>query len=258
MINVSLSFDDGRGDNYRIVKEVLEPLQIPATFNITISYVENLVREEHPCINKPLSKNEIKRISKNCLFEIAGHGYLHKNDRDNMILGVNKLREWCGLENTKMGIASPSSKMTKKEIENSREVFQEENIDYVRVGDRIRSFVLVKKCCRKINRILHIPPIFYWVYKETLLSDNDTYIYYSIPILRDNDLYEVLYLLKKAIKAKKSLILMFHSILKPQEKYYKDLWSWDYFDFLKLCQYLKEYEKKGKIKLCTSIELNKL
>lgn len=258
MINVSLSFDDGRGDNYRIVKEILEPLRIPATFNITIEYIENIAEEKQPCINKPLSIEEIQAISKNNLFEIAGHGYFHKNDRDNMILGVNKLREWCGLGNKKMGIASPSSEMTEKEIENNWGVFQKENINYVRAGDRIKSFDIVKKLCRKLNRILHIPFIFNWIYQETLLSDEDTYIYYSIPVLNDNNLNEILYLLKNAIKAKKSLILMFHSILKPQEKYYKDLWSWDYIEFLKLCQYLKEYEKEGKIKLCTSIELSKL
>ena len=257
MTKVSLSFDDGRGDNYRAVKDILEPLRIPATFNITIKYIENnLKNEEMPCSNQPLLKSEIIDISNNPILEIAGHGYKHKNDRDNLILGVNKLREWCELSDIEMGIASPCSLMTEEEIVHNRESFKRNNIKYVRLGDRIDSYVEVKRWCRRLNRILHISPIFYWVYKETLLSNSESFIFYSVPILRDNSLHEVLYLLKKAIEEKKSIILMFHSILKPGEKYYRDLWSWDYYKFLELCHKLKKYENQKEIQLCKTIELN--
>ena len=39
MLKVVLSFDDGRRDNYRAAFEILKPLELPATFNITIGYI---------------------------------------------------------------------------------------------------------------------------------------------------------------------------------------------------------------------------
>lgn len=36
---VTLSFDDGRIDNYCIVKEVTNPLNIPVTINIATGYI---------------------------------------------------------------------------------------------------------------------------------------------------------------------------------------------------------------------------
>ena len=41
MVNIVLSFDDGRHDNYEAYKNILNPLNIPATFNITAGYVLN-------------------------------------------------------------------------------------------------------------------------------------------------------------------------------------------------------------------------
>ena len=39
MLRVILSFDDGRKDNYRAAMEIMKPLDIPATFNITTGYI---------------------------------------------------------------------------------------------------------------------------------------------------------------------------------------------------------------------------
>lgn len=259
MVNVVLSFDDGREDNYRVVKEILDPLQIPATFNITTGYVENLDTEmKMPCGNKPLSKKQCEEIAANPLFEIAGHGNEHENAKENLIFGVKKLREWCGMESKAMGIASPHSLLSENKIISDYDVYKSNNIAYIRIGDRVKSFSIIKKCLRKLNGFFHIPYIFYFIYKETFLSEHNAYIYYSIPVLKQNTVREVLYFVKKAIKKDKSFILMFHSILKPSEDYYDELWSWDYNKFLELCQKLKEYEKNNKISLCKTIELARI
>ena len=42
-IRIVLSFDDGRRDNYRVAKELLEANEIPATFNITSGYLEGKI-----------------------------------------------------------------------------------------------------------------------------------------------------------------------------------------------------------------------
>ena len=42
---------------------------------------------------------------------------------------------------------------------------------------------------------------------------------------------------------------MFHSILKKNEEFYDDTYSWDYYKFQELCDYLKKLENEKKLKL---------
>ena len=253
VIKVVISFDDGRKDNYRIAEKILKPLQIPATFNITTSYImdEDVIK---PCRNKPLSKAEVVELSKCPLFEIAGHGHEHQNNIDNLILGINDLKEWCQSDEI-MGLASPNSQICEMCIKADRHIYEENQIRYIRIGDRIKTYTFIKKWIRRLNRILKDPRIFYWVYKETLLDKEDGYILYSIPVLQDVNSLEILYIINKAIYHKKSVILMFHSVVKEGEAYYRDRWSWDYDEFLKLCKTLKNYERQGKLKLSKTIEM---
>lgn len=253
MINVALSFDDGREDNYRIAEEILKPLQIPATFNITTAYI--LERSKiKPCNNIPLSKRQVVMLSECPLFEIAGHGYEHHNNTKNLILSVSNLRDWC-LSAEITGIASPNSKINKESIKTNLQTYKRNNIRYIRIGDRIETYVFVKKWVRRLNRIFKSPKLFYWVYKETLLEKSDNYILYSIPILKDINIAEIIYLIEKAIYEERSVILMFHSVVKRGEDHHRDRWSWDYDRFLKLCKRLKYYEKQGLLRLSRTIEI---
>lgn len=41
---VTFSFDDGRIDNYKVVKEILLPNNIPATINIATGYIDGSLK----------------------------------------------------------------------------------------------------------------------------------------------------------------------------------------------------------------------
>lgn len=253
MIKVAISFDDGRKDNYRIAEEILKPLQISATFNITTAFILNEATIK-PCDNAALSKAEVMELSKNSLFEIAGHGHEHQSSKKNLILGIDNLRNWCCTANI-TGIASPNSKLDERSIKLDFDIYKKHGVNYIRVGSRIKTYVFIKKWARRLNRVIKNKTLFYWIYKETLLNENDDFILYSIPILEDVSYREIVYLIERAIYRNKSLILMFHSIVKPGENYYKERWSWDYNKFYKLIVKLKDYENQGKIKLLKTIDL---
>lgn len=253
MTKIALSFDDGRKDNYRMIQEILIPLQIPATINITTDYVLNSQCERSPCINPAMTKDEVIELSKLPLIEIAGHGKEHQNAIDNLLKGVKELREWCGVN--EIGIASPNSRLTFNEIEKLKTFFVDYDIKYIRIGDRIETARFIKRCIRKINCYLHISKIYGWCYKETLLDKEDNFKLYSVPILKSNSLKEVKRLVDFAILNNKSLIIMFHSIIKKGEKFYNDNWSWDYDDFHKLCTFLADYREKEKIQMCTTLNI---
>lgn len=258
MTKIALSFDDGRKDNYIVAKEILEPLNIPASFNITTGYIQKTIKEEDkPSAHEPMSLEEVKDLAKNDLFEIAGHGYTHDNEQENLISGVKKLRDILNLKENQMGIASPHSEFDISRIEKFKKECQKNNISYLRISHRFEKNYLIRKIIRKINRKLNIPFLYYYVYKDTDIKQSDKFLLYSVPIIKDNKLSEIKYLIEKAIKNDKSYILMLHSVLKPDESYYSDLFTWDYNDFYELCKYLKKLEKDNKIKITKVIDINR-
>lgn len=252
-MNVVLSFDDGRKDNIRMVNEVLIPLQISATINITTNYIADSTKAKRPCLNPSMPKGELIQLLQIPLIEIAGHGKEHHNEISNLLEGIMELREWCGID--KIGIASPHSQILKGELELIKTQSSTLRIGYVRTGERLSKAAFIKKWIRRLNRFIHSKRLFVWIYKDTLLNEKDNFELFSVPVLHCNTLGEIEALIQYAYKADKSLILMFHSILKKEEDFYDDLWSWDYDLFYKLCKYLKNLEAMGKIKISKTIDL---
>lgn len=252
---IILSFDDGRLDNYYIAKEILIPKNIPATFNITTDYIMGRDIDFFPCSNYAMSKENIIELSKNNLFEIAGHGQKHNNEMRNLLLGRDELCKWCNF--FPKGIASPNSKLSFDEVLRRKKEYEKNKIEYVRLGSRIYKLKFIKRICIKLNKVFRSGSITKFIYKDSYITEKDTFVFPSIPILHDITVEQIHMLIEKAIREKKSIIFMFHSICRPKDKFYNDLWSWDFNKFTNLCDYLLELEKDNKIKLCRTEELIK-
>lgn len=256
MTKIVLSFDDGRKDNLRVVRDICLKENIPATFNITTDYVsEQLLDDEKPCNNVPMDKESLCNIANNSFIEIAGHGKKHSNECENLINGVNELREWLP-NRTINGIASPYSQAIVSELVRDKDVYCKNGISYIRLGDRITSFCYVKKVLRKLNRMFfHLPFIFSWVHEQTFVSKNDDFILYSVPILKRDTVDEVIALVKNAVKKDKSVILMFHSVLHKGEPEYESNWTWDWDKFENLVLKLKQMQESDLLKITTTQDL---
>lgn len=257
MVKVILSFDDGREDNYRAAEEIMKELGIPGTFNITTGYVLNTIKDnEKPGPHKPMSLEHLKQLANIGIFEIAGHGYTHDNEIDNLIFGVKELRKLISNENMVQGVASPNSEFDLSKIEVAKETFELEGIKYLRVSNDYSKLNLFKKILRRLNRIFRIPYIYYFTNKDSIV-ESPQFLMYSIPVIRDTTLDEVRYFLEKAIEyyPDSICIFMFHSILKKGEEYYDDLFSWDFDEYKKLCEYLSDVRKAGRVAIVRNEEL---
>lgn len=257
MLRVILSFDDGRKDNYRAATEIMKPLNIPATFNITTGYVLNEIEDnDKPGPHKPMDLEELRSLAACDLFEIAGHGFTHDNDIDNLVSGVLRLKELLpGVEIS--GIASPHSEFDLSEINKAKMIFKEKDIQYLRISNDYSKMGRIKIWIRRFNRILHLPLLYSWVNKDSIEYGGD-FLLHSFPVIRDNKIQEVKGLISKLINNSDKdqvCILMFHSILNRGEPYYEDLFSWDYESFEALCKYLKAEEVNGKLILCKTADL---
>ena len=257
--NVVLSFDDGRGDNYRIAINELAPRGINATFNITSGYIEKKIPLDDLCPNEPMSIDNIIEISKNPLFEIAGHGYAHDNSIQDWDKGMRKLMEWIGSDYfvKGYGIASPHSVIDDNWIKKHRTDCEKSNIKYIRTG-LVNQKDLLQRGISKIARKTGSKLLMYLPIEHSLKPIEPTdYLHYSVPILHPHTIYQVVKLIEKTIRMNGDVILMFHSILNEGEDNYSSIYTWAYRKFVALCDYLYEKRKTGEIEVKTNFELIK-
>lgn len=258
MNKVVLSFDDGRKDTVRAYSEILKPLGLSATFNVTIGYIDKSINEEdYPSMHEAMSIDELLMLAQDKRCEIAGHGYKHNNELDNLVEGVNKLNEYISDYQTAIGIASPQSKVHYDEILMMSKELERCGVRYFRTGDRKEEMLFLSRVIRKINRKVNIPFFYYMSDSSQFIKKSDEYVFYSNCILKNTSLKELKYTIRKIAKSKKYMgcILNFHSILKPGEDFYEDLWTWDYNDFYEFCIFLAEMEKRNRIQVVTNKEL---
>lgn len=258
MLKVVLSFDDGRRDNYRAAFEILKPLELPATFNITIGYIlRNISDQEKPGPHEPMTIEELKSLVDCDLFEIAGHGYCHDNDINNLLEGVLQLRKLFPGAEIK-GIASPHSEFNLDELETAENLFSKNEIHYLRISNDYSKMGKLKIWVRRLNRFLHFPCLYAWTNIDSVIREKG-FLLHSFPVIRDNSLKEVIGLIEKLSYESRNLdqtcILMFHSILKQGEDFYNDLFTWDYNIFKEFCSYLSKKSKENSVIINKTIDL---
>lgn len=255
MAKIVLSFDDGRRDNYRVAKEILEPMGIPATFNITTGYIKRDIDEKaKPSSHEPMTEEEVVDLWNNPLFEIAGHGYRHDNDVENLISGINELRKVYHEGGEMLGIASPHSEFDLSILNKNKVTFEQNGIKYLRISNDYTNYGIIKRIVRRLNRILKVPYLYYWTNKDAIMTEQ-SFLLHSVPIIRDTTLREVKYFIDQVEREDAVCIFMLHSILKPKEDYYNDLFSWDYDKFGSLCAFLSDEAKMNRLDIIKTVDI---
>lgn len=240
-VNIVLSFDDGRKDNYKIAKEILFPNKLTATFNIATGYIDGTISKETIGTKfDPMSIREIEELD-SLGFEIACHGDKHLNTIEDIDSSIKKLKVW--LSTKEYGFASPHSQLQLKDLENKIEQYKALGIKYIRIEIRNRNGIMKKMC-----RHLKLPFLYAFGYANAFLSNKDNYILFSIPIKKSTSLKQSIAIVNLAKFLKKDCILMFHSISDKND----ELWTWPRKRFIKLCDYLKQDDR---INVCTTMEL---
>lgn len=249
---VSLSFDDGRGDNTAVVDDLLLPRNIPVTLNITTGYIDGTCSPAlRPSSKQPMRKEDVIRLGKHPLVEIALHGDQHLNTPDDILLCRKKLIDWLDLdENHMFGFASPGSALS-IETWNSEEFSKlRTSLLYMRDSLRINSHRFARTLSRRMGRVIHIPILYKIAYEESEMRFRDHKIIYSACVHKETTFEQVRALLDDCIKHNASITLMFHSILEDCK--HEDAWSWDKEKFIKLCEYLVNKRAMGKLEISTT------
>lgn len=252
---ISFSFDDGRGDNFAVFQDVLFSREIPVTINITTGYIDDSCPRDYlPSGKSAMSADEVRQLAADQRVEIALHGDQHQNTEADIAMGREKLISWLNLPADRVfGFASPGSGLPVAKFTDSESELFTKQVSYLRTSLRISSFGWFRVLCRKAGRVLHIPLLYRIAYADTLMDSCYDRVIYSIPVMKDATFDQVKSIVDLAIRRKKALTLMFHSILPDTAQ--EDNWSWDRAKFEKLCDYVCEQQRNNKLMLCTTQQI---
>lgn len=252
---ISFSFDDGRGDNLAVFRDVLLARGIPATINITTAYVDgSCPADTAPTVKAALSIQDVRQLAEDPRVEIALHGDRHLNTEADIACGREKLISWLNLPSDQVfGFASPGSGLPVETFTHSGSELFTKQVSYLRTSLRINSFDRLRVLCRKAGRVFHIPLLYRIAYADTLMDRCEDRVIYSIPVMKDTTFGQVKAVVDLAIRRGSALTLMFHSILPDTTR--EDNWSWDRSKFEKLCDYLCAQQRSGKLTLCTTQQI---
>lgn len=237
---VVLTIDDGSEDNYRLF-QMLARYGVPATFNIITERIE---REKY------LSMRELVEIYHHPLMEIAAHSHSHKNDFENVKEGNEHLFAWLGIEERKIGFASPGSKMTRDFVLENADALREMGLVYVRSSANPdpseHQIALVRELTERGASE--------WVAKnacQLIYAFTDMYIPSAV-VYQHTTLDELKALADLAEREGACILMMLHRVEKPDEEHWENLWCFDYDTTEAFVRYLKEKEQNGSLDLLTT------
>lgn len=253
-MQIAMSFDDGRRDNFEVALPILKKYGLPATFNIATAYVDGTITSiDRPCSNTSMTIDNVIELYRYG-FEIACHGDRHRNDIDDIKRGLDKLSEWLNWDDdNKPGFASPQSNLSADEIHAGIDEYKS-LFAYIRISSYEKE-KLISRIIRKVAHISHNKRFYNMAFKNNIGGIKDGFIAASIPIVHSATVDQVKYLIEKSKSQETDCILMFHSILSNGMEYYDDIWSWDADSFDELCRWLDLERKKHALDIVKTIEL---
>ena len=253
---IGLSFDDARADTFLYGYPILKKYKLTATFNITTGFIKGECRDFVPDWVKPMTIGMVRELYADPAVEIAGHGYLHQNDLNDIQQGIDELCKILGTDNLYKdtnGFASPGSELTSEVFQQMRHSSNAHPISYARMSLRNQSNIMLKTISRKISRIIPAPFFYRYAYQDTLIDEASDGVLYSIPVLSSVTVNQLKAILYEAIKTKKACILMFHSIVEKGSA--RDNWEYEVDKFEALCRFLKDKQDEGLLRVETSLNI---
>lgn len=246
---VSITFDDGRSDNYLLAKPIMDRFQFAGTIYVTTGFIDG-TWEQSAVLQSPtdpLTITQILQIQEGH-WEIGLHGDKHQTHVDDMGIALNKLLSW-GIRDVRLGISVPNSSTNDKDVSALYNSNYGKKIAYIRRGRKCDTSKAYYKALYGIYTLMHTK----WAYRRFNAEntfDLDVTNMRNIPsvVVKANDKPEWILDLIQNMPDNHAAVLMLHSILPsnhPQCR--KDPWCWEDQKLEKLCAGLKKLEASGKV-----------
>lgn len=257
---IAICFDDGRKDLIDVALPLLQKYSLKCTCYLTTGYIDGSAGK-CPSVLPAISISDVQAISLLDGVEIGCHGHLHKNDVDDILAGLRTLTEWIGPNFIEKGVgfASPGTALIRNP--DTERQLEDAGIHYIRLSLRIRTWNFFRNIARKICRVWSIPFLYQFSYAETFVSKQESPYIYSVPIYRTDTSNMLLSLVKCAIKERKNVVFMFHSVMEhiPEEvPGVERNWIYPVSDFETFCKELAHFRDSGQCQINTVEEIYRL
>lgn len=251
---VSITFDDGREDNYSVALPVMERYGMKGTVFVTTGFADGSWKG-FPVLESPrraLSVEEIRTMADKG-WEIGLHGDKHTTEKADFVQAYEKMNRWINNDiPSAYGFSVPNSNASEKEINTIRE--QKDKVLYIRKGRRKSNSGII----RKALYVLSYYAGFQWAYNvynkdNVFLPEDRDKMIYSI-VVKSCDRPEMILRFLDRMPDQTGLVLMLHSVLPTAEaQNSRSEWIWEEDKLDELCRKLSV--KKDHVRVITAREM---
>ena len=152
---VSITFDDGRRDNFLYAYPIMKKYNLTGTIYCTTGFVDGTWPKapDWYSAGSAITVEELRKLDENG-WEIALHGDRHTTEVDDLKRALEKLNSW-GFEKKPIGFSMPNSNIEKEKLDSVIDSFLGKEVSYIRTGRRINTkklsskiFVLKSSYCK--------------------------------------------------------------------------------------------------------------
>ncbi|MGL5257924.1 MAG: polysaccharide deacetylase family protein [Proteocatella sp.] len=243
---VSITFDDGRKDNYDIAYPIMKKHGLMGTIYCTTGYIDGTWQKKKDwySASSPLSKSELRDLYQNG-WEIAIHGDKHITNFADWETAKNKIKSW-GIDITYIGASLPDSKVNESII---KEIRCAKQVKYIRRGRHCDTHTLPVKILFALYTYGKNKFAYNEFNKDNVISVSNI-DYFDLPsvVVRLEDDPKMICDFINHCEDNQWVILMLHSILPITDPLYAtDPWNWSDEKFDSLCHQLSCAQSREKI-----------
>lgn len=252
---VTITFDDGRSDNYVYANPILRKYKIPATLFVTTGFVDGTwtkPTDQWKSVSGALSITELQEMASHG-WELGLHGDKHITDLKDLENAYKKFVEW-GFVDDKIPFSIPNSEKIEDELYRIESSSLGNLISFIREGRGIDT----KQLKYRVLYLLYNYCNAQWAYDKFNQPSCNGVSYttaskrvYSVVVKR-NDSPKMICKFLRQIPDNSWVIFMLHSILPQEDKLYlADEWTWSTTNFERFISQMAKYQDASLITLAS-------
>lgn len=251
---LSITFDDGRDDNFETAFPIMQKYGLTGTLFCTTGFVDGTWEKDDDFLSadKPLTIENMREM-REAGWEIALHGDKHTAEVDDLNTAAAKLEQW-GLGSAPYSFSLPRSVVDEKII---RDIVSGGKVSCIRRARARDKQKLSTKILFGLYTFLNLDFAYNSFNRPSLntLPPADKSSIFSV-VIRNEDKPERIAKFVKKAEDNTWIVLMLHSILDEKHPLYKtDPWNWSAKRFEALCASLADLEVQGIIKVVNMCDI---